>query len=100
MPPMTLKQKAEDDRRLKQHSGKSDQKQSVVLLPCRRLPKADLTACGQCGFADLPALELPPVENRFGEFSNRNRDCCDARAFENAQCKPSDRVAVGYVIED
>ena len=85
MPPATLKQKSEDDCRLEQYGGKGKQYLGAILLPCGRFPKANFTAFGQCGFPDLPALELPCIEYWFYGLALGDRNVGHALAVEDTQ---------------
>ena len=67
-PPELLYQQPRNHRRLEQHGEDDAYDLPAVVLPRRRLTKADIAAGRQAAFADAPALQLPPVEFRCREI--------------------------------
>ena len=82
--PATLDQQTGNERSLKQ-DGQGDHGQlPTVLLPHGRGAKMNFASRRQIGFADVPALQLSPIEFRCSGFYGRRLDVARRLSVQNA----------------
>src|SRR5712672_1470297 len=91
MPHVPLMQQEHDQPRLNQQRGGNGKTLPAISLYECRLAETNLAAFRQGGLADIPALQLRPIEDWLYAAGNRS-DLLGALSVENAQ---RDRCGIG-----
>src|SRR5262245_42720899 len=64
-----------------------------ILLPCAGVTKSHVTSWRQAIFADIPLLELPPIEDRSRQIAPSHRNVRRAFSMNDSQRQASSCLA-------